>query len=363
MGGRVGDVNYYTTGEFMRFYLLVTTLVCVLGCGGGGAGALETGLSSRSAIVGGNEAEAGAWPFMAGLRDESGVFCGGALVGSHWVLTAAHCLSRLDPGEVSVLMGAHRLDDLSNGGYPELSPVEELAAAEFITHPRYNRRADLHDLALIRLREPSVYAPIEVWALEEPAQEGSRVIALGWGALSADYDALYADVLQEAALPLWSDAACEASDEEIYPEWMLCAGYPEGGIDSCVGDSGGPLIGRRGEKAGLVGITSFGTGECAEAGRVGVYTRVSAYRTWLEGYLAQEASGGSEKEDDVPEAAPPIDEPVADLTEGKPGSREKRSGQAKGCAAAGPAVAQQLLLVCGLLGWTRRRRRRRGELA
>lgn len=351
----------FQNGEFMRIFLLVAMLVCWFGCGGGEAEVEYTDLSTVDAIVGGYEAEAGAWPFMAGLRDESGVFCGGALVGSHWVVTAAHCLSRLNPSEVTVLMGAHHLDDLSNAGYPELNPTEELRVAEFILHPRYNRRVDLHDIALIRLGEPSLYAPLEVGELEEQAQEGSRAIVLGWGALSAGYNARYADVLQEAALPLWGDEACEASDEEIYREWMLCAGYPEGGVDSCVGDSGGPLIRRRGEEPGLIGITSFGTGECAEPGRVGVYTRVSAYRSWLEGYLNAEISGGADKEDDVSENVPPVEQTVAEVIEEKPRSRGGRSGRTNGCAASGP-VFSQLLLVCGLVCWRRKRcQSRRGR--
>ena len=60
-------------------------------------------------------------------------------------------------------------------------------------------------------------------------------------------------------------------------ETMICAGYPEGGKDSCNGDGGGPLI-CDGE---LQGITSWGIG-CAEKERPGVYTRVCNFIDWIE---------------------------------------------------------------------------------
>jgi len=59
-------------------------------------------------------------------------------------------------------------------------------------------------------------------------------------------------------------------------------------IDTCKGDSGGPLmyyspIKRQYE---LVGIISFGTG-CGHPNHSGIYTRVSAYLDWIESIISK----------------------------------------------------------------------------
>lgn len=67
---------------------------------------------------------------------------------------------------------------------------------------------------------------------------------------------------------------------------MICAGYPEGGMDSCSGDSGGPLTCER-EINGinspvLFGIVSWGPLVCGAPDKPGVYTLVTSVRWWIE---------------------------------------------------------------------------------
>lgn len=64
---------------------------------------------------------------------------------------------------------------------------------------------------------------------------------------------------------------------------MICAGYPQGGKDSCQRDSGGPMVCAEptsGVKK-LVGVVSFGQG-CGVPDFFGVYARVQYFRSWIE---------------------------------------------------------------------------------
>ena len=63
---------------------------------------------------------------------------------------------------------------------------------------------------------------------------------------------------------------------------MICAGSPNGGIDSCQGDSGGPFIctGANGQGV-LTGVVSFGVG-CGLASHSGVYARTTAVLDWVK---------------------------------------------------------------------------------
>jgi secreted trypsin-like serine protease len=68
-------------------------------------------------IVGGNAANPGEWPWQVLVLPNSQL-CGGTLIDSGWVLTAAHCVVDqtgipIGAGDVTVVAGEHDLNSVS----------------------------------------------------------------------------------------------------------------------------------------------------------------------------------------------------------------------------------------------------------
>jgi trypsin len=233
------------------------------------------------AIVGGHDAAPGAYPSIAEITFGSSFLCTGTLIAPDYVLTAGHCGSITGAAIgtpagwpaplIDVRIGANR------SGQGEKVPVSRV-----IVEPDYLATPG-HDITLLQLASDSTKAPTKVAGANEGSlwAAGTMETIAGWGTTSEGGDT--PDTLQEAQVPITSDAMCAAAYSDFDPATMVCAGYPQGGTDTCQGDSGGPLFGRT--AAGdlkVVGATSFGEG-CARAGKPGVYARVAdtPLREWI----------------------------------------------------------------------------------
>ena len=84
-----------------------------------------------------------------------------------------------------------------------------------------------------------------------------------------------------AQVPIVNTTTCrEVYEDYLLTKNMFCAGYRKGRIDSCAGDSGGPLLCPVGDRWTIFGITSFGEG-CGKRGKYGIYTKVPNYVGWI----------------------------------------------------------------------------------
>ncbi len=244
--------------------------------------------SPAQAIVGGQEADEGEYPWMAAIYSgtpSSGQYCGGTLVTPTVVVTAAHCIDAvlgipiidtwLGPifaSDVYVMLGSNTLD-------PSLG--EEILVDNAYVHPDYNGGG--YDIAILTLTEASQQQPI-AWATAADAAlfaPGTMATVTGWGLTRENGQG--SNELREVDVPIMSDAQCNGY-QNIEDAVEMCAGYPQGGKDSCQGDSGGPLIVPNGQGGFiLAGVVSWGNG-CARANAPGVYAEVAALADFIEEY-------------------------------------------------------------------------------
>merc|ERR1712066_59767 len=268
----------------------------------------ECGLSQKipEFIIGGSDSERGEFPFMAligrkqflqeqclrsGCKKiyETKWDCAGNIINRHLVLTAAHCQPKVETFIVRV--GEHKLEGF--GSMDKDITDFEIPAWDFIAHEDYQKNIPpfLNDIALIRLPSPVkpsqviqvVCLPID--SITGQSKEAGMVV--GWGKTTNDQRSVsdltgsYSVTQQKLQVPIIADCPRERVD----PKTQICAGG-ELGKDSCNGDSGGGLFWRRDlenkdEPWYLIGIVSFGSKKCG-IGSPAVYTRVSAYRDWIQ---------------------------------------------------------------------------------
>ncbi|MER7764070.1 serine protease [Streptomyces sp. NPDC097619] len=233
-----------------------------------------------SYIIGGSKTSIKSYPFMAQLfvKDSAGrwSFCGGSVVNSKKILTAAHCVhGRNYVTNGFVVLGATHIAD-GNG----LHGGKVFYLKKQWKHPKYNARTIANDVAVLTLKTATRAKPIKVTTSTDKAsyKAGTKATILGWGRTSSTKPDLAAN-LKKATLPINSDATCKAAwGATFIPGANVCAGKKSTGSDrttttSCNGDSGGPLI----VKGRIVGVVSWGIKDCVKRGFFPVYAKYSTY--------------------------------------------------------------------------------------
>lgn len=232
--------------------------------------------TDESAVLGGTNAPPGKWPDIVAVRDGSSQFCSGTLIAPTVVLTAGHCN---DPTLDNVLIGTSSLSRPSEG-----EVIKVINKIEYESAPGRNDSFRTADLTVLVLEKPSMFAPRAIadgWARFE-IKNDAMVNLVGYGAIDKDGQ-VFKPELQEATTTI-TDADCTKSsgcNRPVQPGGELGAGGM--GIDTCGGDSGGPLYLPTDFGTFLAGATSRGYDNnqfyCSEGG---IYVRPDKFVDWME---------------------------------------------------------------------------------
>uniref|UniRef100_A0A182Q718 Peptidase S1 domain-containing protein n=1 Tax=Anopheles farauti TaxID=69004 RepID=A0A182Q718_9DIPT len=223
--------------------------------------------------------------------------CGGSLIWENFLLTAAHCASDTNNEPPDVV----RFGDLNLFNDTDDQFAQQYKIAEIIRHPEHRFSAKYHDIALFKLQKNvtlnETVAPACLWSDDEIRFR--TLEAAGWGATG--FGQSQTPLLLKVSLKPVGRDQCDrlyrVGDRGLrdgLQDYQLCAGDVE--MDTCPGDSGGPLQVKLLHNAKMtpfvLAVTSFGSA-CGQS-NPGVYTKVASYIPWIRSVISKHVENAQE---------------------------------------------------------------------
>uniref|UniRef100_W5LYQ2 Peptidase S1 domain-containing protein n=1 Tax=Lepisosteus oculatus TaxID=7918 RepID=W5LYQ2_LEPOC len=241
-------------------------------------------------VLQGNSAKEGSWPWQASLHWKGQYLCGGSLINSNWVLTAAICFngSSTIASQWTVYLG--RQTQLG------MNPHEVTRGVQTIILYPYTSYIFYDNIALLKLSSPVNFTdyiqPICLADVNSSFHNCTSCWVTGWANMT-DNTALSGNkTLQQVQLPIIENTDCVDQIYKIYnfpyvTDKMICAGVIQNNISSCMGDSGDPLVCQQDSlwiQAGIVAVdnTVQRKGRVGRALQQGVFSKVSRYQSFLQ---------------------------------------------------------------------------------
>lgn len=176
-------------------------------------------------IVGGQQIPLSRAPYQVSLQYKGYHQCGGSIVSTTFILTAAHCTYQTKARELSVRLATDRVN---SGG-------ELFSVRSTYIHPSYDPSSFNNDFSLVQLRmainlKAGVKVVIALPPPSDPIAEGTSAYVSGWGETLNDNESN--GYLRAVAVPIVNQNTCRRAYSSLTSN-MVCAGDMNGGIDSC----------------------------------------------------------------------------------------------------------------------------------
>ncbi|CAG9791028.1 unnamed protein product [Diatraea saccharalis] len=257
-----------------------------------------------SGIVGGKNSSFGDFPHMGALGwltiDNNYVyFCGTSLISTRFSITAAHCTVLSNRGEYNVKDKEPNIVRFGNTDISDDTDATDMIIKNIINHDKYVLHVKYYDIALIEFTEDIQFSeyirPACIWH-KSIDLTGTAGNVTGWGQTDAESPSSTTSILQYAEIDFIGRNQCKhLLENRLYRLWQyglvdsqFCAGKLDVRVDTCLGDSGGPIQIWRSFQYDenvlvhyVVGITNFGF-DCAKLNSPSIYANVTSYLCWIE---------------------------------------------------------------------------------
>ncbi|XP_011504810.1 PREDICTED: chymotrypsin-2-like [Ceratosolen solmsi marchali] len=254
----------------MRLFSVICTYLALIFIG------FAVAFKRQMRVIGGTDANIMEFPHQVSLRlfSNNKHYCSGSIITNKHILTAAHCLYRLEAyySDTRIYTGCTNRKNTTGSSYRIQNVfIHPHFTGELITSSMFR-----HDIAIIE-----VVGVIEFSEIQKMAKLPTRKIrigeiaeASGWSLTSPTSNTIFS-ILQKAPMRIMSNIECMQKNPIKLYKGQFCA-FLQPGVGICTYDSGGPLT----SNGIIIGIISFCV-PCA-VGLPDVYTDIYYYLDFIK---------------------------------------------------------------------------------